>query len=120
MMKVLEQATKVLCLAEEAFDKTTKGDWQPCAYQRYWWQMDQEIGQLYGWLRHTTASKEQESTWACNCGRRPSSTQGAVSARWAAHGESAVRTASPGCHPTGQTCLGKWTQVHARFLRRVP
>jgi hypothetical protein len=42
MMKVLEQATKVLCLAEEACDKTTKGDWQPCAYQRYRWRMDQK------------------------------------------------------------------------------
>jgi hypothetical protein len=47
MMKVLEQATKVLCLAEEACDKTTKGDWQPCTYQRYRWQMDQEVGHLY-------------------------------------------------------------------------
>jgi hypothetical protein len=47
MMKVLEQATKVLCLAEEACDKTTKGDWQPCAYRRYWWRMDQETGHLY-------------------------------------------------------------------------
>ncbi len=47
MMKVLEQATKVLCLAEEACDKTTKGDWQPCAYQRYRWRMDQEVGHLY-------------------------------------------------------------------------
>jgi hypothetical protein len=47
MKKVLEQATKVLCLAEEACDKTRKGDWQPCAYQRYRWRMDQEIGHLY-------------------------------------------------------------------------
>jgi hypothetical protein len=47
MMKVLEQATKVLCLAEEACDKTTKGDWQPCTYQRYRWRMDQEVGHLY-------------------------------------------------------------------------
>jgi hypothetical protein len=37
----------VLCLAEEACDKTTKGDWQPCAYQRYRWRMDQEVGHLY-------------------------------------------------------------------------
>jgi hypothetical protein len=47
MMKVLEQANKVLCLAEEACDKTTKGDWQPCAYQRYRWRIDQEVGHLY-------------------------------------------------------------------------
>ncbi len=47
MMKVLEQATKVLCLAKEACDKTTKGDWQSCAYQRYRWRMDQEVGHLY-------------------------------------------------------------------------
>ncbi len=47
MMKVLEQATKVLCLAEEACNNTTKGDWQPCTYQRYRWQMDQEVGHLY-------------------------------------------------------------------------
>jgi hypothetical protein len=47
MMKVLEQATKLLCLAEEACNNTTKGDWQPCTYQRYRWQMDQEVGHLY-------------------------------------------------------------------------
>ncbi len=47
MMKVLEQATKVLCLAEEAGDRTTKGDWQSCTYQKYRWQMDQEVGHLY-------------------------------------------------------------------------
>jgi hypothetical protein len=47
MMKVLEQATKVLCLVEEACDKSTKGDWQLCAYQRYRWRMDQEVGHLY-------------------------------------------------------------------------
>jgi hypothetical protein len=35
MMKVLEQATKVHCFAEEICDETTKGDWQPCAYQLY-------------------------------------------------------------------------------------
>jgi hypothetical protein len=46
MMKVLEQATKALCLAEEACDKTTKGDWQPCVYRSYWWRMDQETGYL--------------------------------------------------------------------------
>jgi hypothetical protein len=40
MMKVLEQATKVLCLSEEACDKTTKGDWQLCTYQKYRWRMD--------------------------------------------------------------------------------
>jgi hypothetical protein len=42
MMKVLKQATKVLCLAEEACNNITKGDWQPCTYQRYRWQMNQE------------------------------------------------------------------------------
>jgi hypothetical protein len=47
MMRVLEQATKVLCLAEEACDKTTKGDWQPCTYQKYRWRMDQEVGHIY-------------------------------------------------------------------------
>ncbi len=47
MMKVLEQATKVLCLAEEAGDRTTKGGWQPCTYRRYWWRMDQETGHLF-------------------------------------------------------------------------
>jgi hypothetical protein len=47
MMKVLEQATKVLCLAEEACDNTTKRDWQPCTYQKYRWRMDQEVGHLY-------------------------------------------------------------------------
>ncbi len=46
-MMVLEQATKVLCLAQEACDKTTKGDWQSCTYQKYRWQMDQEVGHLY-------------------------------------------------------------------------
>ncbi len=47
MMRVLEQATKVLCLAEEACDKATKGDWQSCTYQKYRWRMDQEVGHLY-------------------------------------------------------------------------
>jgi hypothetical protein len=35
MLQVLEQDTKVLCLAEEVRDTTTKGDWQPCAYHNY-------------------------------------------------------------------------------------
>jgi hypothetical protein len=47
MMKVLEQATKVHCFAEEIRDEATKEDWQPCAYQLYRWQMDQEVGNLY-------------------------------------------------------------------------
>jgi hypothetical protein len=51
MMKALEQATKVLCLAEEACDKTTKGDWQACTYQKYRWRMDQEVGHLYALFR---------------------------------------------------------------------
>jgi hypothetical protein len=44
MLQVSEQATKVLCLAEEVCDTTTKGDWQPCAYHIYQWRMDQEVG----------------------------------------------------------------------------
>jgi hypothetical protein len=47
MMKVLEQATKVHCFAEEICNETTKEDWQLCAYQLYRWQMDQEVGHLY-------------------------------------------------------------------------
>jgi hypothetical protein len=47
MMKVLEQATKVLRFAEEVCNKTTKRDWQSCAYQKYRWRMDQEAGHLY-------------------------------------------------------------------------
>jgi hypothetical protein len=47
MMKVLEQATKVHCFAEEICNETTKEGWQPCAYQLYRWQMDQEVGHLY-------------------------------------------------------------------------
>jgi hypothetical protein len=47
MMKVLEQATKVHCFAEEICDGTAKEDWQLCAYQLYRWQMDQEVGHLY-------------------------------------------------------------------------
>ncbi len=47
MMKVLEQATKVHCFAEEICNETTKKDWQPCAYQLYRWQMDQEVSHLY-------------------------------------------------------------------------
>jgi hypothetical protein len=31
---------------EEVCDTTTKGDWQPCAYRNYRWQMDQEVGHL--------------------------------------------------------------------------
>ncbi len=46
-MKVLEQATKVHCFAEEICNETTKEDWQPCAYQLYRWQMDQEMSHLY-------------------------------------------------------------------------
>jgi hypothetical protein len=46
MLQVLEQATKVLCLAEEVRDTTTKGEWQPCAYHIYRWRMDQEVGHL--------------------------------------------------------------------------
>ncbi len=47
MMKVLEQATKVHCFAEEICNEATKEDWQPCAYQLYRWQMDQEVSHLY-------------------------------------------------------------------------
>jgi hypothetical protein len=47
MMKVLEQATKVHCFAEEMCDDTTKQEWQPCAYQLYKWHMDQEVSYLY-------------------------------------------------------------------------
>ncbi len=46
-MKVLEQATKVHCFAEEICNEATKEDWQPCAYQLYRWQMDQEVSHLY-------------------------------------------------------------------------
>jgi hypothetical protein len=46
MMKVLEQATRVHCFAEEVCNETVKRDWQLCAYQRYRWQMDQEVGHL--------------------------------------------------------------------------
>ncbi len=31
------QATKVLCLAEEVRGTTSKGEWQPCAYNIYRW-----------------------------------------------------------------------------------
>jgi hypothetical protein len=47
MMKVLEQATKAHCFAKEICNETTKEDWQPCAYQLYRWQMDQEVSHLY-------------------------------------------------------------------------
>jgi hypothetical protein len=47
MMKVLEQATKVHCFAEEICNETMKEDWQPCDYQLYRWQMDQEVSHLY-------------------------------------------------------------------------
>jgi hypothetical protein len=33
--------------AEEICNETTKEDWQPCAYQLYRWQMDQEVSHLY-------------------------------------------------------------------------
>jgi hypothetical protein len=42
-----EDATRVHCFAEEVCDETSKGDWKPCAYQLYRWQMDQEVGHLY-------------------------------------------------------------------------
>ncbi len=47
MMEVLEQATKVHCFAEEIRDDATKGEWQPCAYQLYQWQMGQEVSHLH-------------------------------------------------------------------------
>ncbi len=47
MMKVLEQATRVHCFAEEMCEDTTKQEWQPCAYQLYRWRMDQEVNHLY-------------------------------------------------------------------------
>jgi hypothetical protein len=47
MTKVLEQATKVHCFAEEICNETMKEDWQPCAYRLYRWQMDQEVSHLY-------------------------------------------------------------------------
>jgi hypothetical protein len=47
MMKVLKQATKVHCFAEEICNQTMKEDWQPCANQLYRWQMDQEVSHLY-------------------------------------------------------------------------
>ncbi len=46
-MKVLEQTTRVHCFAEEICEDTTKRDWQPCTYQLYRWQMDQEVSHLY-------------------------------------------------------------------------
>jgi hypothetical protein len=47
MMKVLEQATRVHCFAEEICEGPTKQDWQPCAYQLYRWHMYQEVSHLY-------------------------------------------------------------------------
>jgi hypothetical protein len=47
MMKVLEQATRVHCFAEEVCEETTKEGWQLCAFQIYRWQIDQEVGHLY-------------------------------------------------------------------------
>ncbi len=44
--QVLRQATKVLYLAEEVRDTATKEEWQPCAYNIYRWQMEQEVGHL--------------------------------------------------------------------------
>jgi hypothetical protein len=46
MRQLLWQATKVLCLAEEVCDTATKKEWQPCAYNIYRWQMEQEVGHL--------------------------------------------------------------------------
>jgi hypothetical protein len=37
---------KVLCLAKEVRDFATKEEWQPCAYNIYRWQMEQEVGRL--------------------------------------------------------------------------
>jgi len=41
-LQVVRQATKVLCLA--------KGKWQPCAYNIYRWQMEQELGYLFAYF----------------------------------------------------------------------
>jgi hypothetical protein len=48
--RVLRQATKVLCMAEELCDNATKAGWQPCAYSIYRWRMEQEVGYLYACL----------------------------------------------------------------------
>jgi hypothetical protein len=44
--RILRQATKVLCLAEEICNTATKARWQPCAYSIYRWRMEQEVGHL--------------------------------------------------------------------------
>jgi hypothetical protein len=80
---------------EEICNESTKEDWQPCAYQLYRWQMDQEVSHLYalfggpeedevrvkgqswprcGWIRPWTASREHGSAWGCDFGECLSST----------------------------------------------
>jgi hypothetical protein len=44
--RVLRQATKVFCLAEEIWDTATKAGWQPCTYSIYRWRMEREVGYL--------------------------------------------------------------------------
>jgi hypothetical protein len=45
--QVLQQATKVFCMAMEICNDSTKVVWQPCAYSSYQWTMEQEVGHLY-------------------------------------------------------------------------
>jgi hypothetical protein len=45
--QVLQQATKVSCMAREICDNSAKAGWQPCTYSEYRWLMGQEIRYLY-------------------------------------------------------------------------
>ncbi len=128
MLKVLEQATKVLCLAEEACDKTTKGDRQPCTYQRYRWRMDQEVGHLYalfgGPEEDEVRVKGQRLAKAWLAKAHDSVEEARKHMGLQLQRASKLSVAQKCQHdgpPTeSRLCLGKRTQAHERTLRRVP
>jgi hypothetical protein len=47
--RVLQQATKVSCMALEICNNSAKAKWQPCAYSKYRWLMEQEVRHLSDW-----------------------------------------------------------------------
>jgi hypothetical protein len=141
MMKVLKQATRVHCFAEEVCDETTKADWQLCAYQRYQWQMSQEVGHLYAlfggpeedevrvkgqrltkaWMDKATDSVEEARRCMGLRLQGTSELDGAGCATTTGRPQRAgpVRR-RPGPPFSGRSCLEEGTQAHQRALRRAP
>ncbi len=80
--QVLQQATKVSCMAREICDNSAKAGWQPCTYSEYRWLMGQEIrplrllrwpGGRRGTHVHPEESKDMVGGGArgCRAGQKP-------------------------------------------------